>query len=100
MAPNRYLKSTTTGVVLPFNETTLRVSPHVIELSAHEAMEYEKKMGVRSEDAAPPPVAPAPEPIKEAAPETVKVAKGVVASQDISDGEPDVQEVLSALEVE
>jgi hypothetical protein len=96
----RYLVSLNTGVVLPYSEAALK-SPGVRMLSADEAAQYEdglktkkkfEPMDVTSQSAAPlltPEPEPKPEPV---------VAE--VVTQDISEGEPDIDAVLGALEAD
>lgn len=90
----RLLKSLTTGVVLPYNPAALK-SANVREMTAQEVAEYMGTLDQKAE--APQPVAE-PEPVfEEPAPE---IETGVVVTQDYSEGEPDADEVLKALEVD
>lgn len=92
----RYLVSLNTGVVLPYVPATMK-SPGARELTAEEAATYEesvKKKTVAPIDVTPPAAEPKlvvsePEPV---------VAE--VVTQDFSEGEPDVEAVLGALEVD
>lgn len=92
----RFLVSLNTGVVLPFCEAALK-SPGVRELSSEEAAAYlasvEQKK-VEPMDLTPTPAEPL---IDVPAPEPEKVE---VVTQDFADGEPDVEAVLGALEVD
>lgn len=96
---SRFLVSLNTGVVLPFCEAALK-SPGVRELSPEEATAY--LASVKRKTVAPLDVTPvAVEPLFEVAPEPeVEVEAVTVMTQDISEGEPDVEAVLGALEVD
>lgn len=91
----RYLKSLSTGVVLPYVEATL-LNAKVREMTPAECEEYEASIGVSN---SPPP---APEPVAEPEPVAAPAAveKGVTVTRDISEGEPDVDAVIAALEVD
>jgi hypothetical protein len=99
---HKYLKSLITGVVLPYVEASL-LSKNVRVMTPEECAEYEASLpgGVKTPAAAPEPT-PAPEPVAVAAIETppTEVKKGVTVTRDISEGEPNVDEVIAALEVD
>lgn len=97
----RYLVSLNTGVVLPYIEASLK-SPGVRELTPEEAATYEaslkakqktEPMDMTPEAAAPLIEVPDPEP-------EVEVEAVTVVTQDFADGEPEVEAVLGALEVD
>lgn len=94
----RYLVSLNTGVVLPFNENALK-SPGVREVTPAEAAAYEAS--VKAKKVAPMDMTPEPvEPLIEV-PEPEPVVEAVaVVTQDITEGEPDVEAVLGALEAD
>jgi len=93
----KYLRSTSTGVVLPYNKGLLK-RPNVEELTAEECVAYEasvKKPKPAPVAAAPEPV---PEPIPEPEPAPTPEPAPEVAVQDVSDGEPSAEELLAALD--
>ena len=95
----RFLVSLNTGVVLPFCEAALK-SPGVRETTSEESAAYEAsvKANVKVE---PMDVTPVPaEPLIEVAEPEVEVEAVSVVTQDISEGEPDVEAVLGALETD
>ena len=85
----RYLKSLSTGVVLPYVEAAL-LSPGVREMTADECAEYEASIGKK----------PAAQPVrkKKAPKPAAEPVKGEVTTRDISEGEPSAEEVLKAIE--
>lgn len=87
----RYLRSTSTGVILPYNRGLLK-RPNVEELTPEESAAYEAS--ARKPDAPAPVAAPAPAP--EPTPEPKPAPE--VAVQDVSDGEPSASELLAALD--
>ena len=95
----RFLVSTNTGVVLPYNEAALK-SPGVRLLSSDEEAAYlasiKSKEKIEPMDLTPEPA----EPLIEVPAPVVEVAPVSVVTQDIEDGEPDVEAVLGALEVD
>lgn len=94
----RYLVSLTTGVVLPYVPAALK-SPNVRELSADEAAQYEDGLKTKKKfepmDVAPQAAAPLLTPEPEPEPVVAEVV-----TQDISEGEPDIDAVLGALEAD
>lgn len=99
----RYLRSTTTGVVMPYNKQ-LELRPNVQALTNEEADAYEASVGKPKAAAAPEPtpeltLEPTPEPTPELPvfEDEPKVESGAL---DISDDEPTADAVLAALEVE
>lgn len=93
----RYLKSLTTGVVLPYVEASLK-NADVREMSAEECAEYEASIGKTPEPEIVPVVEPSPEPEPE--PEPAEIETGTVVTHDFEEGEPDAEAVLKALEVD
>lgn len=92
----RFLVSLNTGVVLPWCEASLK-SPGVRELSSEEAAAY--LASVEQKKVEPMDLTPEPaEPIIDVPPP--KPEKVEVVTQDFSEGEPDIDEVLGALEVD
>ena len=88
----RYLKSLSTGVILPYVAASLK-SPGVREATSEEATEYEASLGIVNT------AKPASKP-KAKAKVSKKTRKKKVVTQDISEGEPDPDEVLAALKVD
>ena len=100
----KYLRSTSTGVVLPYN-AKLAMRPNVVALTDEEAAEY--LAGVKNPTAVvpTPEPTPEPEPVPEPVPEPEAEAPVFeqaldVAVSDISDGEPNAEELLAALEID
>lgn len=87
----RYLKSLTTGVVLPYVEASL-LNKNIREMTPEECAEYEKSIGKK------PAAQPAPK--KKASKPAAQPAKGEVVTRDISEGEPTADEVLKAIETD
>lgn len=104
----RYLRSTTTGVVLPYN-AKLTKRPNIQALSDEEADAYDASLGKKPEVAA---AAPAPEPVPEPTPEPTPAIETLpsedevvfeqpeVAVSDVSAGEPSADDLLAALKVD
>lgn len=90
----RYLKSLTTGVILPYVEAALK-NADVVVCTAEEAAAYETSVGAKPSP--PEPEAPV---VEEVEVEEVEVKVGAVVTQDFEDGEPDADEVLEALRIE
>ena len=101
----QYLRSQTTGVVLPYNEK-LRGRPNVELMTPDECAEYEASLKARANGTADvhpdvvvptTTVEPTPEPVVEPEPvldtSTVQVA-------DMSEGEPTAEELLESLELD
>jgi len=86
----RYLKSLTTGVVLPYVEAAL-LNKNIREMTPEECAEYEASIGKK------PAAQPAP---KKAPKPPAEPAKGEVVTRDISEGEPTAEEVLKAIEAD
>jgi ATP-dependent RNA circularization protein (DNA/RNA ligase family) len=91
----RLLKSLNTGVVLPFSEAAL-LTPNVREMTQNEVNEYLASIG----KAPSAPVVEVVEEVEEPEETVTNVEMGVTVTQDFSEGEPDVSEVLKALETE
>jgi hypothetical protein len=94
----RYLKSLVTGVVLPYNTATLK-SADVRQMSASECVEYEESMGLVSAPVVEEPVVEEPV-VEEPVVEEPVIEEPVVEIQDHSEGEPEIEAVLGALEAE
>lgn len=95
-----YLVSLKTGVVLPYCAASLK-SPGVRELTSEEAAAYEasvQERAVTPMDVTPEPAEPLID-VPALEPE-VEVEAVTVVTQDFADGEPDVEAVLGALEVD
>lgn len=93
----KYLRSTTTSVVLPFN-AKLAKRPNIEVMTPAECSEYEA--GMKTPVSKVP--APAPEPTPEPTPEPKPVFEAIpeVAVQDVSEGEPDAEDILAALDAD
>lgn len=88
----RYLRSTTTGVVLPYNEQLLR-RVNVEALTVEECAEYEASLNKVPVTAKAKPKA---KPKAKAKP----AEQPAVLTADISEGEPDAASVLESLGID
>lgn len=91
----KYLRSTVTGVVLPYNEK-LEKRSDIETLTDEEAADYVAGLKPRVEEAPAPTPEPPPEPV--AAPVFEQSLE--VEVKDVSEGEPSADELLAALEAE
>ena len=93
----KYLRSTTTGVVLPYN-VKLAKRPNIEAMTPAESADYEAGVKAPVSKVAAPVPEPTPEPTPE--PEPVFEAPPEVSVQDVSKGEPDADDILAALDVD
>ena len=98
----QYLRSQTTGVVLPYNEK-LRGRPNIELMTPEECTKYEASLkpdAVSTVVATAPVVVPTPQPeVVVPTPESV-LDTSTVQVADLSEGEPTAEELLKALEID
>ncbi len=102
----QYLRSQTTGVVLPYNEKLLK-RPNMEVMTAAECATYEASIPARlngTGEALPDVVAPTvtaePEPTSVVEEPTSVVEEPTIEVSDLSEGEPTAEELLAALEAD
>ena len=110
----QYLRSQTTGVVLPYNEKLLS-RPNIELMTSDECNTYDSEVRARLAAKAKPATAPQPPPAPELKLETGEpkpeptpdevvseqpVVEPAIEVSDISDGEPSAAELLDALELD